>query len=137
VQAAAQMIVKPLAGAAGFSDRVIDLRVDDHRAPIPELHRLLNVLRGVEKITEATTQLRNNQAAEALRTALAARDLAPGSDYVWVGLGFIYMALGRKAECFEALRKAVELNPANKSQLPRNVVFEPLRSEAEFGKIFD
>ena len=41
-QAAALVIAKPLAGAAGFSDRAVDVRVDDHRTPIPELRRVYN-----------------------------------------------------------------------------------------------
>src|SRR5262249_42865302 len=36
-QAAALVVAKPLAGAGGFGDRVVDLRVDDHRAPLVEL----------------------------------------------------------------------------------------------------
>src|SRR5215831_18245812 len=44
------------------------------------------------------------------------------------GLAHLYVAMGRKGECFDALRKAVESNPANKSQLPRNPTFEPIRS---------
>jgi len=47
------------------------------------------------------------------------------------------MAMGRKGECFDALRKAVESNPANKSELPRNPTFESIRSDPEFAKIFD
>jgi uncharacterized Ntn-hydrolase superfamily protein len=137
MQAAALLIVKPLAGAAGFSDRVIDVRVDDHRAPIVELRRVFNVFRAVQKMSDAQNQLRNNQPQEAIRTALAARDLAPESDIVWVGLAYIYMTMGRKAECFDALRKAVEFNPANKTQLPRSATFESIRLEQEFGKIFD
>jgi uncharacterized Ntn-hydrolase superfamily protein len=136
-QAAALMIVKPLAGAAGFSDRVVDLRVDDHPAPIPELRRLLNVLRGVDKISEAIAMLRRHEDAETLQAALAARELAPGSDIVWVGLALIYLNLDRKPECFDALRKAVELNPANKAQLPRNAAFQSLRLDPEYGRIFD
>ena len=38
-QAAALVVAKPLGGSAGFGDRVIDLRVDDHRVPLTELRR--------------------------------------------------------------------------------------------------
>src|SRR5262245_41018135 len=77
MQAAALVIVKPLAGAAGFTDRSVDVRVDDHRTPIPELRRVYNVLRSNQMISEATVQFRTNRPDEALRTALAARDLSP------------------------------------------------------------
>src|SRR5262252_1961356 len=137
MQAAALVIVKPLAGAAGFSDRAVDVRVDDHRTPIPELRRVYNVLRSNQILAEAMVAFRDSRPDEALRIALTARDLSPENDNVWVGLAHLYMAMGRNGECFEALRKAVESNPANKSQLPRNPTFGPIRSEPEFAKIFD
>jgi hypothetical protein len=46
-------------------------------------------------------------------------------------------ALGGKnaAEALEAIRKAVELNPANRQRLPRNPAFEPLTKDPEFLRI--
>jgi uncharacterized Ntn-hydrolase superfamily protein len=40
-QSAAIYVVKAKAGYAGFNDRSIDFRVDDHKEPIPELARIL------------------------------------------------------------------------------------------------
>jgi uncharacterized Ntn-hydrolase superfamily protein len=137
MQAAALVIVKPLAGAAGFSDRAVDIRVDDHRTPIPELRRVFNVQRSNEMMSRATTMFHSNRPDEAMRIALAARDLSPDNDNAWVILAYLYMASGRKSECFEALRKAIEVNPANKAQLPRNVMFEPLWRDPEFQRIFN
>ena len=42
-QSAALIIEKPGGGYAGFNDRYVDLRVDDHPAPIEELARLLEM----------------------------------------------------------------------------------------------
>ncbi len=42
-QSAALVIEKPGGGYAGFNDRYVDLRVDDHTAPIEELARLLEL----------------------------------------------------------------------------------------------
>ncbi|MDQ3855205.1 MAG: DUF1028 domain-containing protein, partial [Chloroflexota bacterium] len=44
-QSAALLVVKPRGGYAGFNDRFLDLRVDDHPAPIEELGRLLELHR--------------------------------------------------------------------------------------------
>lgn len=44
-QSAAILVVKEGAGFAGFNDRYIDLRVDDHMEPIRELKRLLELYR--------------------------------------------------------------------------------------------
>jgi len=42
-QSAALIVVKPNGGYGGFNDRYVDLRVDDHPAPIDELARLLEL----------------------------------------------------------------------------------------------
>jgi len=42
-QSAALVIEKPGGGYAGFNDRYVDLRVDDHPAPVQELARLLEL----------------------------------------------------------------------------------------------
>jgi len=42
-QAAALYVVKENGSYGGYSDRYIDLRVDDHKSPIEELERLLNL----------------------------------------------------------------------------------------------
>jgi uncharacterized Ntn-hydrolase superfamily protein len=42
-QSAALLVVRDKGGYGGFDDRYIDLRVDDHTLPIPELGRLLNL----------------------------------------------------------------------------------------------
>lgn len=41
-QSAAILVVREKAGPNGFGDRFIDLRVDDHENPIPELIRIVN-----------------------------------------------------------------------------------------------
>jgi len=42
-QSAALLVVKEAGGYGAFTDRLIDLRVDDHTQPIEELHRLLRL----------------------------------------------------------------------------------------------
>lgn len=42
-QSAALLVVKPHGGYAGFNDRYVDLRVDDHPTPIAELGRILDI----------------------------------------------------------------------------------------------
>lgn len=135
MQSGAILVAKPLAGAAGFSDRVIDIRVDDHRTPLAELRRILDLFRSGQMISEANTKLRDGNTAGALETALAARDKSPQNDNAWVALANIYLKTGRKADALDALRRAVELNPANKRQLPRNTNFESLHKDPAFLRI--
>lgn len=51
-QSAALLVVKPAGGYGGTIDRMIDLRVDDHSGPVPEVERLLRAWRLYAKPTE-------------------------------------------------------------------------------------
>lgn len=126
MQAAALWIVKPRSGAAGFSDRAIDIRVDDHRQPLVELRRLLNLVRSAELVAQANTHFQAGDLDAAIERALAARDKAPDNDNAWVMLGAVYVKMNRRADALVAVQRAIELNPANERNLPRNPNFEAL-----------
>ena len=134
-QAAALVVAKSLAGAAGFGDRVIDLRVDDHRTPLIELRRLLNMFRSRQLVADANLRLRQKNLPAAAEAALAARNTSPENDEAWVVFAAIEVAAGRKPSALDALRRAIELNPANKRRVPENRLFEALFADPEFKKI--
>ncbi|MBI2816919.1 MAG: DUF1028 domain-containing protein [Acidobacteria bacterium] len=131
VQSAALLIVKQLAGAAGFSDRAIDVRVDDHKQPLVELRRLLNMQRSLDMLTEANRFIRSGDLKRALQAAIAARDRSPENDNAWVALAGVYARMDSKAEALTALKRASELNPANAHRLPLDPLFVPLYRSAE------
>jgi uncharacterized Ntn-hydrolase superfamily protein len=135
MEGAAMVIYKPLAGAAGFSDRMIDLRVDDSRQPLVELRRLLNIYWSGQMITEGNTKFNGGDMEGGLKILLAARDKSPANDNAWVALASAYLKMDRKADALSALRKAVDLNPGNKRQVPRNRNFEKLLADPDFVKI--
>jgi uncharacterized Ntn-hydrolase superfamily protein len=134
-QSAALVVAKPLAGAAGFGDRVVDLRVDDSRAPLKELRRLLNMFQARALMSEAYARLREREFAAASTAALAARDKSPEYDEAWVVWAATELGAGRKATALEGVRKSIELNPANARQLPRNRNFEALWQDPEFRRL--
>ncbi len=129
MQTAALVVVKPLGGASGFSDRAVDLRVDDHKTPLAELRRLLNIHRSNELIRETNTLLGARQLDDALAKAIEARDRSPEFDNVWVNLAGVYVTMDRKQEAVEALQRAAELNPARKNYMPEHPLFEQLHRE--------
>jgi uncharacterized Ntn-hydrolase superfamily protein len=135
MQCAALVIARPLAGSGGFSDRVVDLRVDDHKTPLVEIRRLYNMYRSGQLITDANAKLNDGNAAAALEIATSATQLSPENDNTWVALANIHLRGGRKPAALDALRKAIELNPANRRQLPKNRNFEPLLTDAEFRQL--
>jgi uncharacterized Ntn-hydrolase superfamily protein len=133
-QSASLMILKPLA-IQGFGDRALDLRVDEHRAPIAELRRILNAVRSNEMLSEAGASIRANDLKGALDKAFAARDKSAANDAVWVTIANIQLRMGQKADAMTAVAKAVELNPANKKQLLRDDDFKSVRDDPAFLKI--
>jgi len=132
MQCAALVIARPLSGSGGFSDRVVDLRVDDHKTPLVEIRRLYNMYRSGQLITEANTKLNDGNGAAASEAAVKATELSPENDNAWVALANVHLRAGRKAAALDALRKAVELNPANRRQLPKNRNFEALAADPDF-----
>jgi uncharacterized Ntn-hydrolase superfamily protein len=135
-QTAALLIVKPKAGPAGWSDRAIDLRVDDHPEPMVELRRLLNVLRSGEMITQGNQKLNSGDLKGGLDILIAATQKSPANDNTWVAAANAYLKNNRKPDALNALRKAVELNANNKQRLPANANFQSLLQDPEFKRIF-
>ena len=135
MQSGALVIVKPLAGSAGFSDRVVDIRVDDHKTPLAELRRLLKMVRSGQLITDANRKVTEGDLAAATTMAQKACELSPENDNAWVALANIHLRAGRKPAALDAIRKAVELNPGNKRQLPKNTNFASLTSDPAFLQI--
>ena len=135
MQAAAIVVAKPLAGSAGFGDRVIDLRVDDSRTPLVELRRLLNLFRSRQLVADANARLKEKKLPAAAEAALAAREKSPENDEAWVIWSATELSAGRRSSALDALRRAGELNPANKRQLPKDRNFESLWTDPQFKKI--
>lgn len=134
-QSAALVVARPLAGAAGFSDRVVDLRVDDNRAPLVELARLLTMLRANQLAQESGERLAQGRSAEALQLAATASQRSPENDVAWLALARAAMAGGDRARTLEALRRAIDLNPANRRQVAGASAFEPLRGDEAFRRL--
>jgi len=134
MQSGGVMVTLPLGGSGGFSDRVLDIRVDDHRTPLVELRRLLNLWRSGQVLSRANEQLQAGEAAAALASAQQAVDLAPESDNAWIALAHMRLRAGQ-GSVFDALQRAVELNPTARQTLRRNQNFEPVHDTPEFKRV--
>ena len=134
VESAGLLILKPLS-VQGYGDKVIDLRVDEHKDPFGELHRILRATRSGEVRAQVTALLKTDDLAGATVKALAARDMSPEIDANWITLAEVGLRAGKKAEAIAALVKSIELNPANRRQLPLNKSFESLFGDPAFKQI--
>ena len=134
-QSGAILVVAPRAGSGGFSDRVVDIRVDDHARPLGELRRVLNLFRSGQMVRNANASMAQGNLDEALATAAAARDKSPENDNAWVALAAVQTRMGRDADALESLRRAVELNPDRMRTLTRDRNFETLREHPGFRRL--
>ncbi|MDX1396436.1 MAG: DUF1028 domain-containing protein [Gemmatimonadota bacterium] len=134
MQSGAILVVKERAGG-GYSDRVVDIRVDDHAEPLVELRRVLDVYRSGLVIRDARTALSDGDARRALGLAQRASEISPRNDNAWVVLARVYLELDREADALAALERAVDLNPGRRNTLPGDDDFEPLHDHPEFRRI--
>jgi uncharacterized Ntn-hydrolase superfamily protein len=134
MQSGAILVVAPRV-RDGFSDRVVDIRVDDHRTPLAELRRILDLQRSGEIIRGINPLLQEGDLAGALVVALSARDKSPDNDNAWVALADVQLRMRDRDAAFESLRRAVELNPGRRTTLPRDANFAAVHDDQDFLRI--
>jgi len=136
-QSAAMLVVREKAGYGGFTDRAIDIRVDDHKEPFKELGRLLNIAQMNDAWNEAWTLFTEKKFAEALPLMERTAALAPDYPEVLYDLAVIRLAAGNSSTALEALRKALELNPKLKAQARGDADLAGLRDNPEYMKLVE
>jgi uncharacterized Ntn-hydrolase superfamily protein len=110
-QSAALMIVEPQSSGRPWADRVGDLRVEDHPAPIAELKRLLQVHRAYQHMNRGDEHLSKNEVEQALIEYRAAAELAPQIDELPFWHAVTLADLGRVEEALPIFRQVFESNP--------------------------
>lgn len=109
-QSAVLVVVKEGAGYGGFTDRAIDIRVDDHPEPFKELGRLLDLAQMNYAWNEAWTFFTKKKFADALPRMETAANMPPANAEVFYDLAVIRLAAGKKEAALTALEKALNLN---------------------------
>ena len=131
-QSAALLVVKDHAGYGGYTDRAIDIRVDDHPTPFKELGRLLTYAQMNYAWNEGWTLFTQKKAAEALPHMERAVSLAPENPELLYDVAVINLAAGKVQESLSALAKAVRLNPSLRAQATADADLAGLRGNPEF-----
>ncbi|HOT97513.1 MAG TPA: DUF1028 domain-containing protein [bacterium] len=134
-QSAALLVVKEGAGYGGFTDRAIDIRVDDHPEPFLELKRLLDYAQMNYAWNEGWTLFTKKQFAAALPKIEHAALLAPQNPELLYDLAVIRLAGGRREESLAALRQAVTLNEKLKKQASQDADLTLLRTDPRFQQL--
>jgi uncharacterized Ntn-hydrolase superfamily protein len=131
-QSAALLVVKESAGYNGYTDRAIDIRVDDHPEPFKELGRLLDYAQMNYAWNEAWTLFTHKKAAEALPHMNRAARLAPKNPEVLYDLAVIRLAAGQESDALDALNQALTLNPKLKTQARGDADMKKLKGNGRF-----
>ena len=130
-QSAALLVVREAGGYGQFNDRYIDLRVEDHPAPITELRRLLEMRQGQLASERAAQLLAAGELAAALEQAGKATTLYPGNGYGWLLLASVRIARGEPEQAAAAGREALLRDPWLKTAVMSDVLGGRLRESVE------
>ncbi len=77
-QSAALVVVRGKPTGEPWRDKLVDLRVDDHPAPLTELRRLLDLHRAYEEMNQGDEAVAKNDIPASVRHYTRASELAPG-----------------------------------------------------------
>lgn len=134
-QSAAMLVVRDKAGYGGYTDRAIDIRVDDHPEPFIELGRLLNIAEMNYAWNDAWTLFTEKKYPAALPPMERAAQLAGDYGEVFYDLACIRLAAGQTEAAMDALKKAVQLNPKLKTQAAGDNDLAGLRQHRDFNTV--
>jgi uncharacterized Ntn-hydrolase superfamily protein len=116
-QSAALLVVAGQPTGNPGTDVLVDLRVEDTRAPLPELRRLLKRQRAYDGMSRATTRAREGELDAALLDAALALEEFPDDDQLAFWCGLMLAGAGRIDEAAPLLAQAGKAN-ARWSQFP-------------------
>ena len=121
-QSAAIVIVAGAATGRPWADRLVDLRVEDHPAPLVELRRLVTLSRVYRRMNEGDEWTTRGDMAKAVIAYNQAIGLLPdsatnGEAVFWTGISLV--TAGREREAMPYLARAYAVHPAWADLLPR------------------
>jgi uncharacterized Ntn-hydrolase superfamily protein len=114
-QSAALLVCRQGGGYGGFTDRAIDIRVDDHPQPMKELGRLLDIGMVNDSWNRGWTAYTEDRFSDALRWQIVAAKKAESQPEVLpevlYDLAVIQLANENREGARATLERAVALNP--------------------------
>jgi uncharacterized Ntn-hydrolase superfamily protein len=123
-QSAALLVARERGGYNGFTDRAVDVRVDDSPDPMGEIARLTRLALVNDSWNRGWTAFTEKRLPEALRwqrqTARMAEKVPTMLPEVLYDLAVILQANGASDEALTALERAIDLNPKLRQQALRD-----------------
>lgn len=110
-QSAAILVVAGKATDAPWNDRLIDLRVDDNKAPLVELERLLKLYRAYEHMDKGDLATEKNDMVSAMQEYSAAMKMFPANVEMKYWTAITLANNNRIAEAKTILKKIYAIDP--------------------------
>ena len=132
-QSAAVYVERPGAGeeTGELVDRVVDLRVDDHEAPIAELRRLLEIHLRWDFLRRASGRHEAGRTDEAVEVLAEGLRRYPDDATLLYDLGCYEALAGRLDDALGHVRRALELDESLRPLAAADSDLEPLRERGE------
>jgi uncharacterized Ntn-hydrolase superfamily protein len=121
-------------GSEGL-DRLVDLRVDDHPAPIVELHRLLELRLRQEVSSRAMRHYNRTEFAAAAAVMADGDRRFPNSADILYNLACFESLSGESAGALRHLAESVALDASFRTLAEKDTDFDPLRASPAFERI--
>jgi len=119
MQSAALLVVGPGEKGKPWTQRKIDLRVEDHPAPLAEIRRVLQLRRAYDLANDGDRLVSEKKFEEAFKAYDKALALAPGNDELMFWRASMYMQAGRTEQALADVRRALAINPRWRKLLER------------------
>jgi uncharacterized Ntn-hydrolase superfamily protein len=120
-QSAAIVIVRGKRSSRPWSDRILDLRVEDHAQPITELRRLVKLWRAYKHVDEGDALITEGKIEEAMKAYQSASRLAPSNDEIVFWQAAALWKLGREREATPLFKKVFARDKKWVALVPRLV----------------
>jgi uncharacterized Ntn-hydrolase superfamily protein len=118
-QSAALLVVRAQPSDKPWTDRLIDLRVEDHASPLAELRRLVELHRAYGLMNEGDEAMAAGDTARALARYAAAESRFPDNDEFVFWHGVTLVTNGRLEDALPLFERAFRMNPSWMLVVPR------------------
>ena len=120
-QSAAILVVRGKSTGRPWDDRVVDLRIEDHPDPIPELRRILHLHKAYERMNRGDELMADGEVDRALKEYAAAEEMAPESSEMIFWHAVTLTERGSVEEALPLFARAFEMDRNWRALVPRLV----------------
>jgi uncharacterized Ntn-hydrolase superfamily protein len=118
-QSAAILVVRAKPSDKPWTDRLVDLRIEDHEQPLTEMRRLLTLHRAYEKMNRGDDASALGKMDDALKEYGAAETMVPGNDEFVFWTAVTLVGNDRTDDALPLFAKAFRMNPSWMILVPR------------------